>query len=362
MNSVKKRLSAVLTNEVIVLFIALYCIIPIYSKTIPITFAEAVPSKKITQYAKDGCLVERVALDNIYDPLSNGRLTRYATVCKRAGAPAVLLIAHGFMSCRADVDVLRLLFPNYSVVTFDFRAHGEAAEGQVCTFGLHEIHELIAAVEYIKSDPDLKDLPLVAFGFSMGAVTAIRACEYYKRHYEKDLFDGMFLDSPFESTEAILERCLEALKIQIFGYQFTLPGVGLLKEYAFNPMVQECIKYCLKIFTPYDASRIPTIMYRLDVCDAASSIDIPVYMVCCYKDDKAPVKAARALYDCFKGFKRVWYSNGRCHCDALFYNVEKYVSKLHSFIESIIDGSIKRKERQAGVRIDNRAEFLLLPT
>ena len=49
-----------------------------------------------------------------------------------------------------------------------------------------------------------------------------------------NLFDAAIWDCPFDSTDRIIERSIERLKLNIGGYEFSLPGRSLLKKYAYN--------------------------------------------------------------------------------------------------------------------------------
>ncbi|MGI6712649.1 MAG: alpha/beta hydrolase [Bacillota bacterium] len=95
------------------------------------------------------------------------------------GSNKTVIFAHGYAKNRLQTDVPALpiaqsLIENgYNVLMFDFRNSGKS-EGNITSIGQFETQDLLGAVDYIKSRPDInKDI--VLFGFSMGAATSILA-------------------------------------------------------------------------------------------------------------------------------------------------------------------------------------------
>src|SRR3990172_2398269 len=124
----------------------------------------------------DGSAMEYVTFFS--EPCSEGTcIARRGILVKKPDARATILICHGFMCNKFDMGFLRpLLFNRFNVLMFDFRAHGEHIEPHhCCTFGKDEALDVAGAISYIRSRDDLKELPLIAYGFSMGAVAAIQA-------------------------------------------------------------------------------------------------------------------------------------------------------------------------------------------
>jgi alpha-beta hydrolase superfamily lysophospholipase len=89
---------------------------------------------------------------------------------------AVLILCHGMSAHRGQLLPWAEWFwkAGYSLLLFDFRALGESG-GDLCTMGLQEPDDVLAAVDYVKSRPDGRDLPLGALGFSMGGVAVMLA-------------------------------------------------------------------------------------------------------------------------------------------------------------------------------------------
>ena len=203
----------------------------------------------------NGTIVEHVVLYPQEAHDSSRRIARNGMLARNDGAKATILVCHGFMCDKYDVGMLRRIFKksHYNVMTFDFRAHGQGGKGQYCTFGRDEALDVIAAAKFLRNHPELHDKPLFAYGFSMGAVSAIEA-----QGLESELFDAMVLDCPFDSSERVIKTGLEGLKCSIFGYEFDVPGKDLLQKYAFHPYVQALVKAVLKTVAQMDATCINT--------------------------------------------------------------------------------------------------------
>ena len=288
---------------------------------------------------------------------SDKTIMRQGILVRRAGARATLLIVHGFMCDKYDIDFLSHLLGEhvvhaqpgsdekdtvyrYNTFTIDLRAHGENKQNQCCSFGKNEALDVRAAAHYLKSRADLKEMPLGVYGFSMGAVSSIVA------QSQEPLFDFGISDCPFDSTENIIARGLEHLKISLWGYEIPLPGRSLLHRYAYNPYVQSFLKLVFKAVSRMDSGNIAVCMAPVNTVDAAKSITKPWLFITCKNDEKAPVKAVTAVYNEAQGFKRLVVTQGRRHFDSLFYNTISYVERIHKHIRLVLDGSYTKKPCQ----------------
>lgn len=91
---------------------------------------------------------------------------------------------------------LGLAAEGYRAVMIDYRGHGDST-GQYMTYGLQEARDLRQVVETLQSKRVIKE-PLVFFGISMGAVTALRAAT------ELDTVSAIVAIEPYADTaEAI---------------------------------------------------------------------------------------------------------------------------------------------------------------
>jgi pimeloyl-ACP methyl ester carboxylesterase len=83
-----------------------------------------------------------------------------------------------FMAANTDIELLLAMKAfnqaGYSILTFDFRNHGESENG-ISGVGLHEYQDVLGAVEYLRQRDDLEDADLGLVGFCMGANSTIVA-------------------------------------------------------------------------------------------------------------------------------------------------------------------------------------------
>jgi len=281
--------------------------------------------------------LEHVALNCPKTEGSDEKIVRYGQLVYYPEAQATILICHGFMCDKFDVGFLRHMFPQgkFNFMTFDFRAHGENCDGQLCTFGKDESLDVITAAHFIKNHPYLKDKPIIAYGFSMGAVAAIEA-----QAQDKSLFAAMILDCPFDSSENIIKRSLESIQFTFLGCDFTIPACNLLQKYAFHPYVQTLIKNILKTVATLDVKNIDMMMYPLNPAESIKKINVPCFFIHCKNDEKISVDAIKTIYAASgSDYKKLWLTNGRRHFDSYFYNPEKYVKEVRGFIEMSVNSS-----------------------
>lgn len=283
-------------------------------------------------YISNGSL-EHVTFQAQKSQEDTATITRNGVFVSRNNAPATVLICHGYMCDKYDISFIRTVFSDYNVMTFDFRAHGENIDDQLCTFGKDEPFDVIGAVNYLKTRPEVQGKPLIAYGFSMGAVSAIEA-----QSKVNSLFDGMILDCPFDSSENLLKKGLAQLKINLFGYEIGLPGRKLLQRYAYNPYVQSMLKAILKTLAKMDGLQINTQIKPVSPVDSIEAVSVPCYFITCKNDEKVSVEAVTSVYAGAKGYKRLRITNGRRHFDSFFYNPEQYIAETNEFVKDVIAG------------------------
>lgn len=298
---------------------------------------------------------EYVTFYSRYDAWSNEHIARRGILVTRNYAKATVLIMHGYTSSKIDMGFLRLLFSPYNLLLFDFRAHGEDIEGQASTFGCDEVYDVVAAVDFLRSHPLTKNLPIIGYGFSMGAVTAIQA-----QAHDPQLFMALILDCPFDSTEALIKRGLDSfmgrLYIPWFGY-YEIPGKSFLEQHATDPWVRPILFFFLRVFAHMDARGIYTLPKKVSCLESIKNIIVPTQFITCYADDRVPVDAVVHVYQEARGYKRLWITKGVRHFGSIFNNPELYQQMVTNFIEKVLHNIIK-KEKQERVLIDMDSDSL----
>lgn len=288
-----------------------------------------------------GVIFEEIELHALPGLSAGKKVIRKGFLLRRPNARATVIIFHGFMCDKSDILFMAAMFKEYNVLIFDFRGHGELTQGQCSTFGSDESYDVLAAVEFVRADKTLKTLPIIAYGFSMGAVASIKAHADFG-----PLFDAAIWDCPFDSTSELLVRCISQLQLNIFGYTFVLPGRSFLKKYAYNRYVQSLLKLALKTVANVDASQIETRMVPIDTVVNAQHISMPTLFIVCKNDAKAPPIAVRRIYDAALGDKSLWITNGRRHFDSYFYEPDEYEYRVRRFIEKFLDGRLSKQKKQ----------------
>jgi pimeloyl-ACP methyl ester carboxylesterase len=303
----------------------------------------------------NGTTVEHIVLYPQEAHDSARRIARHGLLARNEGAKATILVCHGFMCDKYDVGMLRKIFKknHYNVMTFDFRGHGQGGSGQYCTFGRDEALDVITAAKFLRNHPEIADKPLFAYGFSMGAVSAIEA-----QGLAPELFDAMILDCPFDSSEKVIQSGLEGLKCSIFGYEFDAPGKDLLQKYAFHPYVQALVKAVLKTVAQMDATCINTNFCPLYPAESVKKITIPLFFIHCKNDQKVSVDQVKRVYEGAAGYKRLWLTNGRRHYDSFFYNPEKYTEQVREFYSQVMNGDIAEMPQEGVVEDDEDDDHL----
>lgn len=309
-------------------------------------------------------IVEHVELYPKEHAQSEQTITRNGMLVRYPQAKATVLVCHGFMCDRFDVGLLRQIFnKDYNIMTFDFRAHGENRAGQFCTFGRDESQDVITAARFLRNHSELQDKPLFVYGFSMGAAASIEA------QSQVDLFDAMVLDCPFDSTENVIKRGLDNMKITLWGYEFGIPGRSYLEQYAFHPYVQSLVKMALKTVANFDPQDIQITLHPCSPVESIKKVSVPCFFIHCKNDEKVPLEAVKNVFEGAQGPKKLWVTNGRRHFDSFFYNPEKYAQEVKSFLQLVLqqpstiaiaidDAIIEDKDQINSVEKNNHVEAI----
>lgn len=140
-----------------------------------------------------GLKFERVALD------SDGIYLDAWYIPGANESGPVVLVAHGVGANKQNFlpAADRLHAQGYSVLIFDFRAHGDTG-GFVTSYGMREAQDVKVAYDWLAARHPGR--PICAVGYSMGGAAVARAA------YEHGIFDKIVLDSTFSSFRSMAQR------------------------------------------------------------------------------------------------------------------------------------------------------------
>lgn len=258
----------------------------------------------------------------------------------RPDAPATIILFHGFKCRRSDVRPLRtFMFPDYSTLIFDFRAHGvHAYKDECCSFGVDEVRDVKAAVDFVRNHPQLKDKPIIAYGISMGSAAAIEA----QARYNNTLFDAIIIDSPFDSMENVITRALSNIKYMVFGYDILKTVRILLEKSLYSPFMDRVLKTFLR-FVGLDATSVATCLKPVCPLESIKQVTVPCFIIGCSRDETTPVEVFEKVYEnAGTQEKELWIVDGNNHVDTFSHRPEEYIHKVRAFLDRVL-GELKVK-------------------
>ncbi|MFL9649266.1 MULTISPECIES: alpha/beta fold hydrolase [unclassified Exiguobacterium] len=218
---------------------------------------------------------------------------------------ATIVFAHGYGKNREQSDLpLKELIPEfheqgYQFLTFDFRGSG-ISEGDRVTVGAKEQSDLAAAIDYAK---ERSDGPIVLYGVSMGAATALATAD------ETDVA-AVIADSPFSDLRGYLET--------------NLPVWSDLPNFPFTPVIMTVTPW----FTGLDADVVKPI-------DDMAQIDAPVLLIHSQGDDAIPVSESEQLAKAGEDVE-LWVTENDGHVQSHRSFQTEYRRTVFEFLERVL--------------------------
>ena len=211
----------------------------------------------------------------------------------------VVILMHGIRANRLQlVDQAEFLFhAGYSVLLFDFQAHGESI-GKHITAGYLESRDATAAVNFIHQKfPGKK---ICADGFSMGGAAAVLAQPPLQ-------VNAMILQSVYPTIEQAITDRLES-RFSWFG-KFGTPF----------------LTWQLKPRLGFGAE---------DLCPIrqVGKITVPKFFIAGTADRDTRLPESQALFDAAAEPKQLWLVDGAAHVDMLAFAKTEYEKRILNFL------------------------------
>jgi dipeptidyl aminopeptidase/acylaminoacyl peptidase len=221
---------------------------------------------------------------------------------------AVIILCHGLRCNRVDMlsQAALLAEHGYGSLLFDFRAHGES-EGEMLTYGYGETDDVLAAVDYLLSRPEVDRQRIGILGGSLGAATAIRAAA------RSTHLKAVVAESAFTSLEDEIASNFR----QFSG----------LPAFPFAPLTVAFAQWQtgLRISEVRPIDDIPSIAPR------------PVFIIHGTDDDTIPVEHGLGLYQAAGEPKELWVVDGLGHASAVDLLPDEYKERIIGFFDRALD-------------------------
>lgn len=186
----------------------------------------------------------------------------------------------------------------YGALLFDFRAHGQS-EGRVCSLGPAEVDDLLGAIAYLKTRPDVDAGRIGALGLSMGGAVAILAAAR-----SQDL-RAIVVDGPYASQ------------------------VPRPRPRSVSDVPGHLIEYLCKKFVEWEAGVSFSAARPVDKVGAISPR--PVLFI--YGTD---IEAGRQLYETARGPKELWHIPEAPHLGGFATRPEEYAARILTFYDQAL--------------------------
>jgi uncharacterized protein len=222
-----------------------------------------------------------------------------------------VIVCHGLHSSCADMHVPAITFQqmNYNVLSFDFRACGES-EGWAMSAGFREVRDLLGAIKYLKTRPEVDPEKFVIMGYSMGGAATILAAA------QAPEIKAIVTEGAFGS----LNRVLDAN----YRHFFRLPPVPFkLTAVMTSKMIS---RLGMRDVNPENALR------KLQ----DEGRELPIMIIHGDKDGVIPVTEALYLYEAAGSQKELWIEPDAGHVVAYAVERKDYITRVSAFLDKFV--------------------------
>ncbi len=242
---------------------------------------------------------------------TSDNLTLSGIFIRRPNAKANMLLCHGYRASKEFMYAFINLFPQFNLLLFDFRAHGQS-EGHIISIGCHEYKDVLAATEFMKKSvktDDNKKIPFIILGLSMGAASSIKAASLYP-----DICDALIIDSTFSDLGKMI--------VKGFSVKSGLP------YYPFFPVLRW-------LFEKLADCKI----CEMSTVDGIKKITKPILFIHSCNDNFISPKHALRLYENagLSRYARIWIAPKCRHGWLNSYYSDIYKKKVNSFLRKSLN-------------------------
>jgi fermentation-respiration switch protein FrsA (DUF1100 family) len=221
-------------------------------------------------------------------------------------APTMVL-SHGWARSRAELlpHANFLHRAGYAVLAFDYRNRGRS-EGDMVTMGLREQEDLLGALDYVATRPEVDADRIGVFGMSTGGVIAILVAAHDQR------VRVLVTEAPFANHDAVMSRALR--------HVFHLP------KFPFAYLAKVVIER--------------RIGGSLDPVQAVLTVDRfaprPLFVMADESDELIGSEQSVLVYEAAAHPKRFWMIEGAAHARGWQAGREEYERRVLDFLRETL--------------------------
>lgn len=206
-----------------------------------------------------------------------------------------VLLMHGVRSNRREM-IERAIFLNkngYSILLFDFQAHGESP-GKYITFGYLEAQDAEAAFTYLEKRIKIKSIGII--GMSLGGASAILSDVSQRAN-------AMVLEAVYPTLEEAIQNRISIRLGKIGRYLSPLIMIQIEPRLGFNP----------KLLAPIEH---------------LAMIKVPLLIIAGTEDEHTTLSESKRMYNEASEPKQFWAVKGAAHEDFYRYSSVDYQRKV----------------------------------
>lgn len=226
---------------------------------------------------------------------------------------ANMIICHGYRGCKETLYRFIDYFPDFNILLFDFRAHGQSF-GDFTSIGYFESNDVLSAIDFFKSltqeqaslTSESNKLPMILLGVSMGGAAILKAIDK-----EPKSADAVILDSSYAD---LYTEIVHAIKLKAGLPQ--IPFLWIMQRIG-------------NLYAGVDITNVKP-------CEYIKNLDIPVFIIHSVEDAITPTFDALTLYsNAIKADRkaRIWLAPPSRHPKLHIDFPEIYTKKVMSFLK-----------------------------